>query len=79
MKRFQIIICSVCLLAGFALFAGPQAGKAAEPQALNIVENDWPPYYFAGKSEEFEGFAKELIKMSISETEYTCKFTFYPV
>ncbi len=79
MKRFQIIICSVWLLAGFTLFASPQTGKAAEPQTLNIIENDWPPYYFADKSDEFEGFAKELLKMIISETEYTCKFTFYPV
>ena len=56
-----------------------QAGEAGEPHALNIVENDWPPYFFAGKSNGVEGFAKELLKMFIPERGYTCNFTFYPV
>ena len=79
MKNIKTIICLVLLLASFVLFINPVAGEAEQPRVLNIVENDWPPYYFAGKPNMPEGFAKEILKMCLSEMGYTCKFNFYPV
>lgn len=61
----------------FFLSINPNA--AAESKILNISENDWPPYFFAGKPGSPEGIAKEILKMCISETGYGYKFDFYPV
>jgi len=79
MKIFKIIVYLVCVAAGLLLLVDSQNGEAGESRVLNIIENDWPPYYFAGKSNKPEGFAKELLKNCIPEKEYSSQFNFYPV
>jgi polar amino acid transport system substrate-binding protein len=63
----------------FLLFSNPQAAMAESPEVLSISENDWPPYFFAGKPDSPEGIGKEILKMCISEAGYGYKFEFYPV
>lgn len=69
----------VVLLACFISAFSPKSSSADEADTLKISENDWPPYFFAGKADSPEGIAKELLKMCISDTGYAYKFNFYPV
>jgi ABC-type amino acid transport substrate-binding protein len=63
----------------FALFTVGTASAAEERPILTVVENDWPPYFFAGKADAPEGFAKELLKPCLEQAGYGHKFEFYPV
>lgn len=74
MQKSIILIFAVFII--FNCFS-PNAG-AQQVTTLNIVENDWPPYFFAGKKDLPQGIAKELLKLCIPGT-YNYSFKFFPV
>ncbi len=67
-----------CFLTMCFLMVLPYSSPAEESRIVNIIENDWPPFYFAGKPES-KGMARELLEMCIPKTGFDYKFTFYPV
>ncbi len=79
MRKYGIIIKLICQVALIILLFDRPTNMAAEPGVVKIVENDWPPYFFAGKPDQPEGIAKELLRMCIPDTGYAYKFDFYPV
>ena len=44
-----------------------------------IADNDWPPWFFAGKSGEGSGFGKEVIARCVAKTGYQVKFEHQPI
>lgn len=56
----------------------PTWPRAGENPVLNIVENDWPPFYFKEKPGP-KGMARELLEKCVPEAGYRYRFDFYPV
>ena len=74
-RRLLIIIFAVFFTVAAIL---PAVGNEPAP-ALQIVENDWPPYYFKDKSAGLPGFARQILETCLSELGYRTTFAFYPV
>ncbi len=72
------------LMLGFAVLAATILGISAIAGAKDLptirsVENDWPPYFFKGKSQGLPGFGREVLAHCIPKTGFKVQFTFYPV
>ena len=79
MNRFKVMGVLFLLFACFTVAGNIRTGAAEVSPPIVVVENDWPPYYFADKPDKPEGFAKELLKMCLPATGYKFIFKYYPV
>jgi ABC-type amino acid transport substrate-binding protein len=79
MKRIIIKFGLLIFIGSFVLFPNPRCTQAQKQPTLVVAEADWPPYFFAGKPNTAEGFAKELLKMIFTEMDYNLDYRFYPV
>ena len=72
---FGLVFC------GCLVFCHLAVAQDQEPTStpIFIIESDWPPYFFGGTASDQTGFARELLDICISETEFSPEYVFYPI
>ena len=51
----------------------------SETLPILISDNDWKPWYFAGKNDGLSGFAKDVIRRCVRQSGYEPRFRHYPI
>lgn len=68
-------------LAVAAALLYPALLRTADAETLPILisDNDWKPWYFAGKNDDRSGFAKDIIRLCVRQSGYEARFRLYPI
>ena len=50
-----------------------------EAQEIVINDPDWPPFFFAGRKDNQDGFAKEVLETCMKKVQKPYKFKYFPL
>ena len=59
----------------------PALIRSADAETLPILisDNDWKPWFFAGKNDALSGFAKDIIRHCVKQSGFEPRFRHYPI
>lgn len=71
----QVIVTIICLI----VFSANAQTKTDSEKIIYINDADWPPYFFKGQNQTFQGIGKELLIACIPSTGFNYDFSYYPL